>query len=622
MAQRRNRNRRNRKSSNAVSVISAIALLVIAVLMVMFVGAYIRNNSLFGSLFGGSAEETVLSTEETSGSDDSDIDIDLSETGFGLLTLAGGDIVYAMDVDEASAYEEDQLIEAFISSGGAESEGAGASETAGRVERYYLANSFLDLNGNLYYFDQEGHACTSDCQEGAFIFNYDDDGILKEINYDEGYDGDEDESGRDDYAGLITTKALWVYVDEKNKLGSYSELMYKKTTESLSHSLGGAAVQYASPYAYSIADGTVFYLAVPAEKSNSVSGESGASVSAGSVTELIEGKLYAMKPGADSRYIAGEHVLGFKVLEDRGGDPLVYYYDGENIVRTDSFEKDEDLILFTEDAEYVVNIDEGDRAYLTLAGGQRVTLQSDDFKAGNFRYALAADGEILKVAEKTTVSTGGYTYSVQCGESFGETKSRVIRKDNNGTEEVISSEFSGITYNLHYDFDSYRIIAEYKGNDGTNGLLSISKDGDVEFLEDSATDSSRVVLYGIQDSKAICKRTENGEDVFYSVRLGATVPLAVAVDPSVIVSNDPGDIETETQAADDYDTVNQGEVPVITGEAPGGSGGQTGTDSGEGVISAGPGSQDGAQVGNGPGGGTSGGVIYETKGETIGPGGN
>lgn len=622
MAQRRNRNRRNRKSSNAVSVISAIALLVIAVLMVVFVGAYIRNNSLFGSLFGGSVDETVLSTEGSTDPEETDIDIDLSETGFGLLTLAGGDIVYAMDEDEASAYEEDQLIEAFISSGGAESEGAGASEMSGRVERYYLANSFLDLNGNLYYFDQEGHACTNDCQEGAFIFSYDDDGILKEINYDEGYDGDEDESGRDDYAGLITTKALWVYVDEENKLGSYSELMYKKTTESLSHSLGGAAVQYASPYAYSIADGTVFYLAVPAEKSNSVSGESGASVSAGSVTELIEGKLYAMKPGADSRYIAGEHVLGFKVLEDRDGDPVVYYYDGENIVRTDSFEKDEDLILFTEDAEYVVNIDEGDRAYLTLAGGQKVTLQSDDFKAGNFRYALAADGEILKVAEKTTVSTGGYTYSVQSGESFGETKSRVIRKDNNGTEEVISSEFSGITYNLHYDFDSYRIIAEYKGNDGTNGLLSISKDGDVEFLEDSATDSSRVVLYGIQDSKAICKRTENGEDVFFSVRLGATVPLAVAVDPSVIVSNDPGDIETETQAADDYDTVNQGEVPVITGEAPGGSGGQTGTDSDEGVISAGPGSQDGAQIGNGPGGNTSGGVIYETRGETIGPGGN
>ncbi len=622
MAQRRNRNRRNRKSSNAVSVISAIALLVIAVLMVVFVGAYIRNNSLFGSLFGGASEETVLSTEGSTDPEETDIDIDLSETGFGLLTLAGGDIVYAMDEDEASAYEEDQLIEAFISSEGAESEGAGASETAGRVERYYLANSFLDLNGNLYYFDQEGHACTNDCQEGAFIFNYDDDGILKEINYDEGYDGDEDESGRDDYAGLITTKALWVYVDEENKLGSYSELMYKKTTESLSHSLGGAAVQYASPYAYSIADGTVFYLAVPAEKSNSVSGESGASVSAGSVTELIEGKLYAMKPGSDSRYIAGEHVLGFKVLEDRDGDPVVYYYDGENVVRTDSFEKDEELILFTEDAEYVVNIDEGDRAYLTLAGGQRVTLQSDDFKAGNFRYALAADGEILKVAEKTTVSTGGYTYSVQSGESFGETKSRVIRKDNNGTEEVISSEFSGITYNLHYDFDSYRIIAEYKGNDGTNGLLSISKDGDVEFLEDSATNSSRVVLYGIQDSKAICKRTENGEDVFYSVRLGATVPLAVAVDPSVIVSNDPGDIETETQAADDYDTVNQGEVPVITGEAPGGSGGQTGTDSSEGVISAGPGSQDGAQIGNGPGGSTSGGVIYETRGETIGPGGN
>lgn len=619
MAQRRNRNRRNRKSSNAVSVISAIALLVIAVLMVVFVGAYIRNNSLFGSLFIGSSDETVLSTEESSGPDDTDIDIDLSETGFGLLTLADGDIVYAMSEDEASGYEEDQLIEASISSDGSESEGEETSGTAGRIERYYLANSFLDLNGNLYYFDQDGHACTDDCQDGAFIFKYDDDGLLKEINYDAGYDGDEDESGRDDYAGLITTKALWVFVDAGSELGSYNELMYKKTTESLSHSLGGTAVQYASPYAYGVADGTVFYLAVPAEKTDSVSGES---VSAGSVTELIEGKLYAMKPGADSRYIAGKHVLGFKVLEDHDGEPIVYYYDGENVIRTNSFEKDEDLILFTEDADYIVNIDEGDRAYLTLAGGQRVTLQSDDFKAGNFRYALAADGEILKVAEKTTVSTGGYTYSVQSGESFGETKSRVIRKDNNGTEEVISSEFNGITYNLHYDFDSYRIIAEYKGNDGTNGLLSISKDGDVEFLEDSATDSSRVVLYGIQDSKAICRRTENGEDVFYSVRLGASVPLAVAVDPTVIVSNDPGDIGTETQAADEYDTVNQGEVPVITGEAPSGSNGQTGTDSGEGVISAGPGSQPGAQVGNGPGGSTSGGVIYETRGETIGPGGN
>ena len=598
---KRRRRKKNSGLRDTLNILTSAALLVIAVLMVIFVVFYIKNNSFLGgtSLFNKKAQtteaESLLGT-----TDDETIDIDLSEERFGLIRLSNGDIMYAMDAKEAAEYDEEHVLKVPADSpigkstdiktaeNGASDkasvggEGVSSKNTAASTKeqkyRYYLADSWLDKDSNLYHFDAEGLACTDTFKEGAFIFSYDEDGILKKISYNKNYSVDS-QTSQSDMPGLVQTKTLWAYMNSSRKLGDYTAVMYKKTTDSLSHVLGGdAAVQYASPYAYSIIGSKIYYLAVPAGASSDISGNSTSNSgshsdnsASGNDTALksIAGKLFCMAPGADYREIAAENAEGFKVLQDKNssGMPIVYYYDGTQIRRSVTLKKDNSMVVLSEDADYSLDISEGDKAYLTVAGSQRVMLQSASFKAGNFTYSLAADGEILKVAEKPTVSTGGYVYSVENGEAFGTRMARVIRKDKSGNREIISGEFEGAASNLHYDYDSSSIIAEYNDNSGNGGLLKITLDGDVDFIEDSRSAGGKVVLYAIEGGKAVYKTTEDGSAKFKTARIGASVPIAAGVDP--IPANVSDEPNAAAAAGDAHSSSgSDGKTTVETGSAP------------------------------------------------------
>ena len=220
-----------------------------------------------------------------------------------------------------------------------------------------------------------------------------------------------------------------------------------------------------------------------------------------------------------------------------------------------------------------------------LEGGYPVTLASDAFKAGNFVYALSADGEISKVASKSKVVYGGYTYTVENGEAFGSKKARIIREAN-GTKEVISSEFDGSVGNLHFDFDSSKIIAEYTDAAGSAGLISISLDGDVDAIYDAYGLGSKCELYAIQDGYAVFN-TSSG---FKKARISSSYPIAPGVDPIDIS-------ETESQAE--------------TGES--GVSGNTDASHGSTETAADP--EGSASVGSAPDA-----VINEHKAEKKGPG--
>lgn len=578
---KRRRRKKNSGLRDTLNILTSAALLVIAVLMVIFVVFYIKNNSFLGgtSLFNKKAQTTEA--ESLIGTtDDETLDIDLGEDHFGLIRLSNGDIMYAMDAKEAAEYDEDNVLKVPADS----PIGKDADGTKDQKYRYYLANSWLDKDSNLYHFDAEGLACTDTFKEGAFIFSYDEDGILKKISYNKNYSGDS-QTSQSDMPGLIQTKTLWAYMNSSRKLGDYTAVMYKKTTDSLSHMLGGdAAVQYASPYAYTIVGNKIYYLAVPAGASSDISGNNASNTgnysdnsASGNDTALksIAGKLFCMAPGADYREIAAENAEGFKVLQDKNssGMPIVYYYDGTQIRRSVTLKKDNSMVVLSEDADYSLDISEGDKAYLTVAGGQRVMLQSAGFKAGNFTYSLAADGEILKVAEKPTVSTGGYVYSVENGEAFGTRMARVIRKDKSGNRDIISGEFEGAASNLHYDYDSSSIIAEYNDNSGNGGLLKITLDGDVDFIEDSRSAGGKVVLYAIEDGKAVYKTTEDGSAKFKTARIGASVPIAAGVDP--IPANVSDEPNAAAAAGDAHSSSgSDGKTTVETGSAPENNSGQ------------------------------------------------
>lgn len=668
MANNRRRRNRRRSSGGIASVISSIALLIIAILMVVFLVLYIRNSFSLTDIFGSkeTADESAQSQQgEDQDPQQSSADADErtvpAETRYGLVKLDGGSIVYCMDRSEASKYDDDNVITAekaaelmagdngtgtnADSQGsnsapqGNKSSGTGVSGQQGsssghsssgsdvsESNRYYLINSWLDHSGSLYYFTSTGEACTDQFKERAFIYDFDNEGRLSGIKYDRSYKGNPEEI-REDYPGLITTKALWAFISETSSIAGYNAIMYKRTTDSLSHNLGTAsAMQYTSPYAYEIFGNDIFYLAVPdgqtAGGSASSSGSSGGSSSSGGgdagtgsgtsssgtdnsgsgsgdtsdgtvsgsssdgVLSAIIGKVFCMAPGADKRYIAAEDAQGFKVVSDSSGKPVVYYYDGESVIRSTSLVEDDNMVLFTEDADYRVDISLGDKAYLNVLSGQRVNIQSEAFVTRNFTYALAADGEILSVASKTTVNLGEYTYYVQKGTAFDQSRARVVRMSNDGTNEVISSEFGGTVGNIHYDYDSKCMIAEYTDSYNKSGIIKMSIDGDVDLLEDSVSSSSQVELYGIQDGNAVLRRTENGKTVFFTARLDAAVPIAVAVDPRVIVS-DSLEAETTPVETGDYDATGTDNNAAVPGQGPGPGPGPGGNSSG--VTGVGPG---------------------------------
>lgn len=548
-------------------------MVVIAVLMVT--GAFLFIKS--GRIFGGDDVESSETIPETNSELNMEIVVPPRQ---GLGRLDTGEVVYILTGDETENYDESCLIP-IEPSWQTTSQG----ELAQAEVYYYLASSWLDVNGDLYYFDEEGHACTDEYSEGAFDFGFDQDGLMESITYDANYH-EPSSTSNNDYPGLVQTRDLRAYMDWDKTLGEYVSIRYKRATESLTYYLGGESnIQYASPYAFDICDGRIYYLAL----------ENNENAQTPSIYENMAGKVFCMAPGADRRYIVAEGALGFKVLTDSNQDAVVYYYDGNRIRRSNDLVEDENMVLFTEDADYTVNIATQGKAFLELLTGQRVTVASDAFKAGNFTYELASDGEILGVAEKSTVSTGGYTYTFQNGTAFGVDMFRLIRGDDENRWELISAEVAGRTKNIHYDYSSSCIIAEYEDNAGGGGLLKVTLNGDIDVLTESRVTDGSVELYGISNNNAIYKVTQNDTVEFRTSSISSSSPIAAAVDPITIVSSaDNADVEIigeEPGAPDteEYDDTVQGQSPPDSADTE--SGDINIEDSNSGVIvPGGPGS--------------------------------
>ena len=507
------RRKRSRRSNHGSNIVSSAALIVIAVLLLIFVYFYINNNNFsdIGSMFSKDREEQQTATEKETSAADSDA---VDKTG--LVEDDNGHLMYVLTDDEADIYESEHI-----------------SETDGRK---LLIDSWYEDGDSLIYFSEDGVA-VDNYTEGAMQYGFDSDYHLSSIKYNDAYVSDS-ESDTSDYPGVVQTKTLWAFLDTQKSLGDLCAVKYKKTTESFSHSLGSdSSPQYTSRFAMSVADGYIYYAAF--------------TDSSDKLTESIANKLFRMKPGADYRELGAEDIRGYKVYEAPDGSISVYSDNGHKVSKVSRFEKDDSTPVFSEDASYYVDITSG-KTVLMLEGGYPVTLQSSAFKAGNFTYALNADGEITSVAAKTQVSTGGYTYTVENGDSFGSKKARVLRSSA-GQKQVISAEFDGSVGNLHYDFDSSKIIAEYIDKAGEAGIISITLDGDVDVLYDASGLGSSCTLYSIQDGYVIVKTSDNSEP-FKKAKIAASYPLAVGIDPVDIEEDDTESSMTDSAESSSADS--------------------------------------------------------------------
>ena len=503
------RRKRGRRSNHGSNIVSSVALIVIAVLLLIFVYFYINNNS-FGDALSIFSKDSSISQSESVG-DEEATDESSDSPEIGLVTDSDGNLKYVLSDDELDVYEQDQILE--------------------KDGLKLLSNSWYEDGDSLYYFGEDGLAA-EDYNEAAMQYSFDRDYKLSSIKYNDAYISDSEEASSD-YPGVVKTKTLWAFMDTEKSLGELCAIKYKKTTESFSHSLGGDTLpQYTSRFAMSIADGYIYYAAF--------------CDSTDKLTESIANKLFRMKPGADYREVGAENIRGYKIYEAPDGAVSVYYDDGHSVHKAASFEKDDTVMVFSEDANYYVDYS-GGVPVLMLEGGYPVTLASEAFKAGNFTYKLDAAGEIKAVAAKTKVVTGGYTYTIENGDSFGNKKARVVRSTADKSE-VISAEFDGSTANLHFDFDSSKIIAEYIDKDGHAGLLAISLDGDVDAIYDASELGSSCTLYSIQDGYAIVK-TDDSSEPFKKAKIAASYPLAVGIDP-IDITAEKDQAESESSLSD------------------------------------------------------------------------
>lgn len=520
---RRRRQRHTTQAGDALKLILAILLIAAAAIVVVFVYDQIRGAA------NGSVE--TASTEGAASESASEADI-----------VIGGE-----EATEPGLHVEGAA-------------GAGASDTelkqAKAENLYYIKKDgeqakeeWIAAADALYYFGADGYATSGTYQEPGMIYTFGANGQLQKIRYNPAYKPDA-QSVNKDYESLVQTKTLWAYLLMDRSYGSYYALMYKRTTEPTPHQLGGEKnPQYAGPYSMQIDGNYIYYLL---STDTPKKGE-----------EETNKTLYRMRPGDEKRQIVARDVEGYKVL-----DGTVYYYADGSLQQTTSFSEDSTVNPPLNDADsYEVDISSGNAAYLLDSYGDPVTGEDEALKAGNFTYKLGADGEILSVREKTSVNKSGYTFSIEAGKLFGKQVSRVLRENGSGEKEVISSEFEGSTGNLHYDFDTGYMFAEYTDGSGNSRILRISLDGDVDYLADStevsAGSGETLTLYALQDGAAIVKAEQAG--TFLSLRETAVVPLAVGIDPIPAEEDADGGASETTKAAIDITETTAG---AKTGAAP------------------------------------------------------
>lgn len=549
--------RRKKKNSvqETLELVKAILLVVIAVAAVAFVFVFIKKElseggtgkggaSVFGALFGEKETETETETETVSVEESTEAPV--TE---GLHTDDDGNVMFSVNGQD-------------------------------------IRNAWADIDNGLYFFDGDGHAKTGTFSEGAIVYEAGDDGSVRNISYDFNYRA----PYNSDYEGLVKDKTVWAYLGESSLMGRFRTIMYKKTTDTMSHILGGTEnAQYTMPGSIMINDGYIYWLPMAEDPDE--------------MEALISGNLYRMRPGTEKREIGAKDVEGFKVLNDQNGNAVIYYFQGGNMHKCtpEDFREDDSGIIFSEDMEYTVkSSDDGKKLYLVTKSGYPVRKQSDSFRAGDFTDSIKSDGEIISVEPQTSVAHDNYEYSVETGEIFGSVRSVIVRTGSDNVKTVISGEFIGECRSLYYCEAENCMYGEFLyGTEGPR-IMRISMDGDVDILKQHSSEAAAMKIYAYFDDSVVVKIVRfDGSSYFGKLDRSSSSPLAAAVEPFSFESF----TQPETEPESESENVNPGLGPGFEKQEPSNVYYSPGVGPSQGgKEEVGPGMQpSGENVGNGPG---------------------
>lgn len=462
----------------------------------------------------------------------------------------------------------------------------------------YAADQWLEIEGFLYYFDDQGIMVTGQWeQEGQKFTCHDTKGYLKDIQADLNY---VPKSTGEDLDSLVRTNAFWCYLDSESQ-GIFKTILYRKTVENKVMPLGDEDFPEKTTRNSMRAVGDyVYYLPKVTESQTALLSES---------EKSLCNTLFRMIPGQKTKELIAKDVGGYLVLDD-----TIYYSQNGKIYSAKSGTEmasgqGEYSVVIKDDSCYILDsmgnpvvpedgssIYMGDRVYRIESDGKIKYVKRAQITVGNVTYYLGGSGTKGEVCGKT--DTGDKTfikeeYGVQSycivdnyiyystyvdKNRSGEWYSQIFRTDLGGMgKKAVSGKFSGAMENMYYFEETDEIYGEYHPaiwKQAYGVAVLISRDGRIYRISDGSARIGKYVsgndmleLVALQNGELIClwhdcewSRTGGITKVLWSKAVSLNVYSRTEID---MVSDEDIDKPEETEAETEQKTETEAVIKPI-----------------------------------------------------------
>ncbi len=467
-------------------------------------------------------------------------------------------------------------------------------------EKTYAVGQWMDVNGFLYYFDENEIMATGQWKGDGQIFTcHDVKGYLKNIEPDPDYVPEDTGENLDSF---VRTNAFWCYLDSEDT-GLFKTILYKKTVDNKVKPLGNEKnPEKTTKNSLRTYGDYVYYLPKVSEsKKSSLSEEE---------KELCD-VLVRMIPGQNTKEIIAENVDGYLVVDET----IYYAQDGKIHTAVSGTETE------LSEGGYQVKID-GNACYLVTALGKTVTgkgstgiiiedrvykidengkisyVKKNPAAADGNSYELQGNGAQMQLVKK--ISSGSKTiakadYGVQSycivdnsiffsayveKDASGKWYSRIYKTDLNGKEKkAVSGIFPGAIYSLYYFESQGEIYGEYHPKIWENAygvVINVKQDGTIYVIKDNSertgktvTGNDMIEILALQEGKIIgfwhdCSWSRNGgiTQVLWSQ------PVCLDISSKTKVET-LDEIKTEETTAEETTTAAEKIIPVSPVETTG-----------------------------------------------------
>lgn len=192
-----------------------------------------------------------------------------------------------------------------------------------KEDKSFAREEWIEKNAELFYFDTNSYGLDGDMRLDGQIYTFEK-GKLKKIERDRTYSA----AVNKDLFNSIDSPQYLVYLDNQENENGAFPIKYHRYSDDIEDFLGTKDdKQYCTTNMLKINISNIYYLALTGQSK-------------------YRNKLYRMRPNAESKETVGNNVLGYIVLSD----DVVYYYDGNVILKAKTWEKENVKYINEDDA--------------------------------------------------------------------------------------------------------------------------------------------------------------------------------------------------------------------------------------------------------------------------------